>query len=156
MSRSPVGDGGEQGVAVRNRLVAGRPHPSPHPRGGLHHDRLTGHADDYNRCRYNENSFDDARQLRSASTSQVLSTCSILCRVSAIRWAGPAGLDDEALHWLNVAVRECVINAINHGNGNDANKRVHLEFTPFEDQTGPGVSIRVRDEGAGFDPETPA
>ena len=64
-----------------------------------------------------------------------------------------AGLDDEAVHWLNVAVRECVINAITHGNRNDAAKRVHLEFTPFEDQGGPGVSIRVRDEGPGFDPQ---
>jgi serine/threonine-protein kinase RsbW len=64
------------------------------------------------------------------------------------------GLDDEGLHWLNVAVRECVINAINHGNGKDPDKRVHLEFTPFEDEVGPGVSVRVRDEGPGFDPGT--
>jgi serine/threonine-protein kinase RsbW len=63
-----------------------------------------------------------------------------------------AGLDEDANHWLGVAVRECVINAIKHGNRNDAGKRVHLEFTPFEDQGGPGVSIRVRDEGPGFDP----
>ena len=65
-----------------------------------------------------------------------------------------AGLDEDAVHWLGVAVRECVVNAITHGNRNDENKRVHLEFTSFEDQTGPGVSIRVRDEGAGFDPGT--
>jgi serine/threonine-protein kinase RsbW len=45
-----------------------------------------------------------------------------------------ARLDEDALHWLNVAVRECVINAIRHGNGNDASKQVHLEFTPFEEQ----------------------
>jgi serine/threonine-protein kinase RsbW len=63
-----------------------------------------------------------------------------------------AGLDEEARHWLGVAVRECVVNAITHGNRNDDSKRVHLEFTSFEDQAGPGVSIRVRDEGAGFDP----
>jgi serine/threonine-protein kinase RsbW len=64
-----------------------------------------------------------------------------------------ARLDEDALHWLNVAVRECVINAIRHGNGNDASKQVHLEFTPFEDHAGPGVWVRVRDEGPGFDPE---
>jgi serine/threonine-protein kinase RsbW len=62
------------------------------------------------------------------------------------------GLDDDALHWLNVAVRECVINAISHGNGNDVSKRVHLEFATFQDGVGPGVSVRVRDEGPGFDP----
>ena len=34
------------------------------------------------------------------------------------------GLDDDGLHWLGVAVRESVINAIKHGNSNDARKRV--------------------------------
>jgi serine/threonine-protein kinase RsbW len=65
-----------------------------------------------------------------------------------------SGLDQDAVHWLGVAVRECVVNAITHGNRHDENKRVHLEFTSFEDQVGPGVAIRVRDEGAGFDPGT--
>ena len=63
-----------------------------------------------------------------------------------------AGLDDEALHWINVAVRESVINAITHGNQSDDDKRVHIEFTLLEHDTNPGVSIRVRDEGDGFDP----
>jgi serine/threonine-protein kinase RsbW len=65
-----------------------------------------------------------------------------------------AGLDDEALHWVGVAVRESVINAIKHGNRNDEQKRVHVEFTPLVDETPPGVAIRVRDEGGGFDPST--
>ena len=64
-----------------------------------------------------------------------------------------AGLDEEARHWVNVAVRESVINAIKHGNGNDWRKRVHVEFTPLEPPSPPqGVHIRVRDEGPGFDP----
>ena len=64
-----------------------------------------------------------------------------------------AGLDEEARHWVNVAVRESVINAIKHGNSNDAGKRVHVEFTPLESADAPqGVHIRVRDEGPGFDP----
>jgi serine/threonine-protein kinase RsbW len=63
------------------------------------------------------------------------------------------GLDDDGLHWLGVAVRESVINAIKHGNCNDAAKRVHVEFTPIEPVDTPsGVMIRVRDEGHGFDP----
>ena len=66
-----------------------------------------------------------------------------------------AGLDEEARHWVNVAVRESVINAIKHGNRNDVGKRVHVEFTPLEAaETPQGVLIRVRDEGPGFDPET--
>ena len=64
-----------------------------------------------------------------------------------------AGLDEEARHWVNVAVRESVINAIKHGNRNDTGKRVHVEFTPLESSDVPrGVVIRVRDEGPGFDP----
>ena len=62
-----------------------------------------------------------------------------------------AGLDDEALHWVGVAVRESVINAITHGNCNDASKRVRMEFSLLADQAS-GVRIAVRDEGCGFDP----
>jgi serine/threonine-protein kinase RsbW len=64
-----------------------------------------------------------------------------------------SGLDDDALHWVGVAVRESVINAIKHGNASDERKRVHVEFTPLEAE-GPGIAIRVRDEGPGFDPAT--
>jgi serine/threonine-protein kinase RsbW len=62
-----------------------------------------------------------------------------------------SGLDDDSLHWVSVAVRESVINAIKHGNGNDERKRVFVEFTPLHAGP-PGISIRVRDEGPGFDP----
>lgn len=65
-----------------------------------------------------------------------------------------AGLDDDSLHWLGVAVRESVVNAVTHGNGGDEAKRVHVEFAPLEDSAGRGVTIRVRDEGCGFDPES--
>ena len=65
-----------------------------------------------------------------------------------------AGLDEEALHWLGVAIRESVINAVRHGNQSDEAKRVHVEFTRLGENGGPGVAIRVRDEGPGFDPET--
>ena len=66
-----------------------------------------------------------------------------------------AGLDEDARHWVNVAVRESVINAIKHGNANDEDKRVHVEFTPLNGSEPPdGIQIRVRDEGPGFDPAT--
>jgi serine/threonine-protein kinase RsbW len=64
-----------------------------------------------------------------------------------------AGLDDDALHWVSVAVRESVINAIKHGNCCDEEKRVHVEFTPLAANAHPGIAIRVRDEGTGFDPD---
>lgn len=64
-----------------------------------------------------------------------------------------AGLDDEALHWVGVAVRESVINAIKHGNAGDEHKHVHVEFTPIDTEGPAGIMIRVRDEGPGFDPD---
>ena len=63
-----------------------------------------------------------------------------------------AGLDEDALHWVGVAVRESVINAIKHGNRNDAGKRVFVEFVTAETPE-PELMILVRDEGEGFDPE---
>ena len=62
------------------------------------------------------------------------------------------GLDDDALHWVGVAVRESVINAIKHGNRGDERKRVYVEFTALERESPPGMAIRVRDEGPGFNP----
>ena len=64
-----------------------------------------------------------------------------------------SGLDDEALHWVGVAVRESVINAIKHGNSGDERKHVYVEFTPIDSQRPSGIQIRVRDEGPGFDPD---
>jgi serine/threonine-protein kinase RsbW len=63
-----------------------------------------------------------------------------------------AGLDDDARHWVGVAVRESVINAIHHGNANDERKRVHVQFATLNGAGAPGVEIHVRDEGPGFDP----
>ena len=65
-----------------------------------------------------------------------------------------AGLDDDALHWVGVAVRESVINAIKHGNRDDERKHVYVEFTPLSNSGPAGIAIRVRDEGPGFDPTT--
>ena len=68
--------------------------------------------------------------------------------------ARTVGLDDDSVHWVTVAVRESVVNAIKHGNGYDVHKRVHIEFTALEDSRAPGIAILVRDEGCGFDPAT--
>jgi serine/threonine-protein kinase RsbW len=63
-----------------------------------------------------------------------------------------AGLDDDSLHWVSVAVRECVVNAIKHGNRNDESKRVVVEFSPVPPHDPDELVIRVEDEGEGFDP----
>jgi serine/threonine-protein kinase RsbW len=66
------------------------------------------------------------------------------------------GLDDEAIHWVGVAIRESVINAIRHGNRNDESKHVFVEFASAPADEVPGLTVRVRDQGEGFDPETVA
>ena len=69
------------------------------------------------------------------------------------RMAHLGGLDDDAVHWIGVAVRESVINAIKHGNREDAWKLVTVEFT-FAPIAEPNeLVVRVLDQGAGFDPE---
>jgi serine/threonine-protein kinase RsbW len=64
-----------------------------------------------------------------------------------------AGLDEDSLHWVSVAVRECVVNAIKHGNQNDESKRVVVEFSPVPAHEPDELVIRVEDEGEGFDPD---
>ena len=58
-------------------------------------------------------------------------------------------LSEETTHWILMALREALANAIKHGNAQDSTKRVHLEMGV----SGETLSIRIRDEGSGFDPE---
>ncbi len=58
------------------------------------------------------------------------------------------GFDEEAQHYMSVAVRESVVNAIKHGNRQDEAKRVHVQFTVHDR----ALEVEVRDEGRGFDP----
>jgi serine/threonine-protein kinase RsbW len=63
------------------------------------------------------------------------------------------GLDDDTVHWIGVAVRESVINAIKHGNREDYRKIVTVEFivTPPADPN--ELIVRVVDQGEGFEPD---
>ena len=67
--------------------------------------------------------------------------------------ARQAGLDDDAIHWINVAVRESVINAIKHGNLEDYGKIVTVEFAMAPSKDPSELVVRVLDQGEGFDPE---
>ena len=58
------------------------------------------------------------------------------------------GMDGEARHWVDIAVREAVANAIKHGNLQDPGKKVRVDA----DLEGAVLVIRVEDEGLGFDP----
>jgi serine/threonine-protein kinase RsbW len=61
-------------------------------------------------------------------------------------------LPDETRHWILMALREALANAIKHGNGQDLERRVHLEMEVVDDT----LQIRVQDEGTGFDPSAVA
>src|SRR3954470_4630122 len=55
--------------------------------------------------------------------------------------------DDDTANWIELAVRESVINAIKHGNRLAADKSVALKF-PLEPAA---LTVHVRDLGEGFD-----
>ena len=69
------------------------------------------------------------------------------------RMANLAGLDEDGVHWIGVAVRESVINAIKHGNREELHKLVTVEFTFTPAAQPTELVVRVLDQGAGFDPE---
>jgi serine/threonine-protein kinase RsbW len=89
----------------------------------------------------------DVIRLEMQSSFEVLDLVQLLSdRLSAM-----AGLDEDAMHWVSVAVRESVINAIKHGNREAPDKRVMVEFTLAPRVTPREFIIEVADEGDGFD-----
>ena len=66
--------------------------------------------------------------------------------------AQAVGLDEDAQHWVGVAIRESVINAIKHGNRHDTDKRVVVEFATEKRADVLELLISVQDQGDGFDP----
>ncbi len=58
------------------------------------------------------------------------------------------GMEEDARHWVDLAVREALANAIKHGNAENPSKQVHVDL----EVEGEEVVIRVQDEGVGFDP----
>jgi len=75
-----------------------------------------------------------------------------LVQVVSDRVARLLHFDDDALVWMEVAVRESVINAIKHGNRHDAGKFVFVEFVTRPAVNPDELAISIRDQGEGFDP----
>lgn len=73
-----------------------------------------------------------------------------LVQVIAEHLCESAGMDDDSSHWIGMAVREGIANAIKHGNQGDTNKKVHATFELNQGR----LSITIDDEGSGFDPGT--
>jgi serine/threonine-protein kinase RsbW len=90
----------------------------------------------------------DVIRLETHSSFEVLDLVQLLSdRLSAL-----AGLDEDATHWVSVAVRESVINAIKHGNREHPDKRVTVEFALVPRDAPRQFLISIADEGDGFDP----
>jgi serine/threonine-protein kinase RsbW len=60
------------------------------------------------------------------------------------------GFDPDSAHWMSVAIRESVTNAVRHGNKLDPRKRVTVCF----EYRAPEFIVIVEDEGEGFNPES--
>lgn len=71
-----------------------------------------------------------------------------LVQVIAEHLCENAGLDEDGSHWIGMAVREAVANAIKHGNKLDIRKRVFVVFDLREQE----LEISISDQGEGFDP----
>lgn len=57
------------------------------------------------------------------------------------------GFEEDDQHQIGMAVRECMVNAVVHGNRYSSHKRVHLEVRSGGGQ----ITVTIADEGAGFD-----
>jgi serine/threonine-protein kinase RsbW len=58
------------------------------------------------------------------------------------------GFDEDARHWVDLATREAVANAIKHGSTGAAGKKVEIDLAIEGDE----VVVQVADRGPGFDP----
>lgn len=76
-----------------------------------------------------------------------------LVQLLSDRFGEMAGFDEDSIHWVGVAIREAVINAIKHGNREDASKRVTVEFSFVPADHPAELMIRIVDEGEGFEPQ---
>src|SRR6202020_251291 len=66
---------------------------------------------------------------------------------AVLKEAQELGFDEDDLHKIGMSVRECMVNAVVHGNRYNARKKVHVTITRTTDRLG----IVIGDEGDGFD-----
>ena len=64
-----------------------------------------------------------------------------------LKEAQDLGFDEDDQHKIGIAVRECLVNAVIHGNRYNVRKKVHLTVS-----RSPGrLEVRIGDEGERFD-----
>ena len=70
-------------------------------------------------------------------------------RSVAEQLAVKVGFSEDDLHKIGISLRECMVNAVVHGNRYNRRKKVHLKVVRTPDC----LTIVVGDEGEGFDPQ---
>ncbi|MGH9584757.1 MAG: ATP-binding protein [Bryobacteraceae bacterium] len=91
----------------------------------------------------------DARGHSEGTETELESNLQSVDKAEAIvlQEAKKLGFDEDAQHHVGVAVRECMVNAVVHGNRYNRNKKVHLDVERSDRK----LAVTIGDEGAGFD-----
>jgi serine/threonine-protein kinase RsbW len=66
----------------------------------------------------------------------------------ALAVARQSGFSEEDLDRIGMSVRECMVNAIVHGNRYSSHKKVRLSLASTPER----FTVRIADQGEGFDP----
>ena len=69
---------------------------------------------------------------------------------AVLKEAQEIGFDEDDLHKIGMSVRECMVNAVVHGNRYNARKKVHVMIQRTSDR----LAVVIQDEGDGFDMAT--
>jgi serine/threonine-protein kinase RsbW len=76
-----------------------------------------------------------------------------LAEAEILKVAEQAGFDEDERHRIGMAVRECMVNAVVHGNRYNRNKKVHVNVSIESSGEASRFTIRVTDQGEGFEME---
>jgi len=68
-----------------------------------------------------------------------------------LKAAGEAGFDEDEQHRIGMAVRECMVNAVVHGNRYNRNKKVLVGVNVEKSGSETNLVIRITDQGEGFE-----
>ena len=68
---------------------------------------------------------------------------------TVLREATEVGFDEDDLHRIGMSVRECMVNAVVHGNRYNSHKKVRLSMS----RTPERFTVRIADQGEGFNPD---
>jgi len=72
-----------------------------------------------------------------------------LAERAALELARESGFGEEDLDRIGMSVRECMVNAVVHGNRYNSHKKVRLSLS----RTPERFTVRIADQGEGFNPD---